>query len=180
MASAKCSCFNDANMTAKCISPAAGTAAASPPNGTNSRQRILVVDDDPLIRRINAEVLVYSGYQVDTADNGQAAWDALQQNNYDLMVTDNEMPKLSGIELIEKIKGARMELPVIMATGTLPEDKSTKPTSFQPAITLHKPYTFEELVESVKEILFAASAAARQLAPPPNWPSQRAARTVLE
>jgi len=43
----------------------------------NLPQRILVVDGDPLIRQVNSEVLFYSGYQVDAADDGAAAWDAL-------------------------------------------------------------------------------------------------------
>src|ERR1017187_6044756 len=43
----------------------------------NLRQRILVVDDDPLIRRFNSKVLMYSCYQVDAAENGAAAWNAL-------------------------------------------------------------------------------------------------------
>src|SRR5580658_9463351 len=88
---------------------------------TNPRQRILVVEDDADIRRVNTEVLIYSGYQVDAAEDGAAAWDALQLNQYDLMVTDNDMPKVTGVELIQKLQTARMAVPVIMATGTSPE-----------------------------------------------------------
>src|ERR1017187_5344654 len=62
--------------------------------------RILVVDDEPDIRRLNAEVLKSSGYEVDTAEDGKAGWQALQAvshapDSYDLLITDHNMPGLS-------------------------------------------------------------------------------------
>jgi DNA-binding response OmpR family regulator len=135
----------------------------------NPRQRILVVEDDPAIRRINTEVLIYSGYHVDAAEDGQAAWEALQLNNYDLMVTDNDMPRLTGVKLIQKLQAARMALPVIMATGGAPDELSTRYGSLQPAMVLIKPYTFDELLDAVKAILSASHQEQAETAPPPNW-----------
>src|ERR1039457_4461243 len=77
-------------MSAKNISQADDPAHAPLRPELNPRQRILVVEDDPDIRRLNTEVLSYFGYQVDAAEDGEAAWDALRQNNYDLIVTDND------------------------------------------------------------------------------------------
>ena len=134
----------------------------------NPRQRILVVEDDVDVRRMNTEVLIYSGYSVDTAEDGAAAWDAVQLNKYDLMVTDNKMPKLTGIELIEKLQAARMALPVIMATSARPEEKLSRSDLLQPAKTLIKPYTFNELLAAVKEVLYAASDSLGETAPL-NW-----------
>ena len=68
----------------------------------NLPQRILVVDGDPLIRQVNSEVLIYSGYHVDAADDGAAAWDALRVNNYDLLITDNDLPRVTGVELLRR------------------------------------------------------------------------------
>ena len=45
---------------------------------------------------MNTEVLIYSGYRVDAAEDGAAAWDALQLNKYDLVVTDNQIAKADG------------------------------------------------------------------------------------
>src|ERR1700722_8747805 len=81
------------------------------------RHRILVVEDDEDMRRLNTEVLKQFGYQVDAVEDGAIAWDTLQRNKYDLVVTDNAMPNLSGVELLRKLHAARMALPVIMATG---------------------------------------------------------------
>jgi DNA-binding response OmpR family regulator len=138
----------------------------------NPRQRILVVEDDALIRRVNTEVLTYSGYQVDSAEDGAAAWETLQLNNYDLVVTDNDMPRVTGVELIKKLQAARMALPVIMATGTVPDEQFTRYQLLQPARTLLKPYTFDELLAAVKTVLFAANEGRKEIAPPPNWAGQ--------
>ena len=72
------------------------------------RHRILVVDDEPLIRELCTELLDDPGYEVDTAENGAVAWDALQMKGYDLLITDNEMPQVSGIELVKKLQAAQM------------------------------------------------------------------------
>jgi PleD family two-component response regulator len=82
--------------------------------------RILVVDDKPAIRRLNSELLMEAGYEVDAVADGVMAWDALKRNHYDLLITDNLMPKMSGIELLEKLYAVHKFVPVIMATGTMP------------------------------------------------------------
>ena len=83
------------------------------------------------------------------------------------MVTDNDMPKVTGVELIQKIQAARMALPVIMATGALPEFH--RYGTRQPAVTLLKPYTFHELLTAVKEVLAAARDSLEEIAPARNW-----------
>jgi DNA-binding response OmpR family regulator len=70
------------------------------------RCRILLVEDDSGLLRLNAEVLKRSGYDVDAVEDGAAAWDTLQLNRYDLMVTDNKMPRVSGVELLKKLQAA--------------------------------------------------------------------------
>ena len=69
-------------------------------------RRILVVADDGDIRRLNTEALTHYGYRVDAAQDGAVAWDTLQQNGYDLMVTDNELPEVTGIDLLKKLYAA--------------------------------------------------------------------------
>jgi DNA-binding response OmpR family regulator len=141
-----------------------------PPPGrkTNLRQRILVVEDENDVRRVNTEVLTYSGYHVDSAEDGAAAWEALQLHNYDLMVTDNLMPRLTGVELMRKLHVAGVALPVIMATGTAPVELITRHNSLRPARVLLKPYSFDELLAAVKEVLLASDACLGETAPPPN------------
>jgi DNA-binding response OmpR family regulator len=120
---------------------------------SNPPDHILVVEDDSSIRRLNAQVLARSGYAVDVAVDGADAWGALGTDNYDLMITDNNMPKLTGVELLMKLHAARMNLPVIMATGKFPAEQFTSHPWLQPAAVLLKPYTIEDLLRTVKKVL---------------------------
>lgn len=146
-------------------------AGAQQQNETIPLQRILVVDDEPLIRQLNGDILVDAGFRVDTAEDGAAAWDALQQNNYHLLITDNQMPKVSGVELIEKVRVAGMVLPVIMASATLPDEGYVEHLWLQPFAMLLKPYSLTEFIGTVKAILHAAGHAGEPMALTPNWKS---------
>ena len=137
-------------MTAKYISHFNDTGCEPLQNQPNSDQRILVVEDERDLRQITAEVLIDAGYQVDVAENGRAAWDALQLTKYDLLITDQLMPKMSGVALLKKIHAARMTLPVIIATGLLPTWEFALHTWLQPVKMLPKPFSFEELLGMVK------------------------------
>src|SRR5258708_39181779 len=88
-----------------------------------SLQKILLVDDDPSILHLYAEILKSCGYRVDTALDGEAAWLKLQVENYDLVITDNCMPKMTGMDLVNVLRDANLSTPVIMSTGRPPEDK---------------------------------------------------------
>ena len=68
-------------------------------------------------------VLHRAGYHVDTAEDGAFAWQMLGVSDYDLMITDNNMPNLTGMELLKKLYAMRMALPFIMATGKMPEEE---------------------------------------------------------
>ena len=151
----------------------AGEPASAPlQSRTDPQHRILVVEDDGEIRRLNTEVLMHSGYQVVAAEDGDAAWNDLQASSYDLMVTDNDMPKVSGLELIKKLHAVRMALPVIMATGRIPTEEFERCPWLQPAATLLKPYTVDELLITVKVVLRAIKAASPPDEPTRTWENQ--------
>lgn len=117
------------------------------------RHWILVVDDDLATRQLNTIVLLHSGYAVNSAEDGAAAWEMLLKNNYDLLVTDNRMPNVTGVELLKKLRATGMILPVIMATGTVPTEAFTRQPGLKPAAMLLKPYPIAELVRTVKKVL---------------------------
>jgi len=120
---------------------------------SNPLHRILVVEDDLLILQLNTRMLKRSGYEVDGAEDGAAAWEALNAERYDLLITDNVMPKVTGVKLLEKLRAARMALPVIMATSALPTDVFIRCPWLQPNATLLKPYTGSEMLRTVKKVL---------------------------
>jgi DNA-binding NtrC family response regulator len=145
----------------------AGVPGCTPPRGRpDSCQRILVVEDEPIICRFNAEMLRRSGYEADGAADGALAWHALQVNHYDLVVTDNNMPNVSGLELIEMIHRARLFLPVIMATGTPPAVEFARRPWLHPAAVLIKPYTSGELLETVENVLGMPAPTRKMVASP--------------
>lgn len=127
---------------------------------TNSPDHILVVDDDLLFRRLHTGLLLRSGYEVDAVADSAAAWQALITDGYDLVITDNNLPDASGVELLKKLRSAHMALPVIMATGTSPREEFTGQPWLQPAATLLKPYTAEEMLRAVKKVLREAGSTA--------------------
>jgi DNA-binding response OmpR family regulator len=133
-----------------------GSSHAGEPGGLPADQeskshskRILVVDDDSVIRCFYRDTLVRCGYHVDIAVDGAAGAAALQAASYDLLITDNNMPKVSGVELIQKLRSNKMTLPIIMASGTAP----AAGVEIHLAATLVKPFTHEELLVTVKKVL---------------------------
>jgi DNA-binding response OmpR family regulator len=151
------------------------SAGASVPSPANSSHRILVVDDDSDLCRFYAEALARPGYQVDAAEDGAAGWEALQANNYNLLITEHSLPKLTGVELIRKLRSARMAVPVVMATVRLPTQELVLDPSLQLAALLPKPFYVSELLETVRSVLRAADSACEQIAPPPGRQSQPSA-----
>jgi DNA-binding response OmpR family regulator len=139
---------------------------------TNPPPRILVVEDDPAILQLSTSVLSLSGYEVDAATNGAVAWQALNTKIYDLMITDNNMPELSGVELLQKLRAAGMVLPVILATGLPPTEEFARQPWLKPAATLLKPFTFEQMLRTVENLLRATDHPGAQPEPLPSWRSQ--------
>jgi len=135
---------------------------------TNPRQRILVVEDDDDVRRFNFEVLIRSGYNVDAAEDGAAGWDALQLEDYHLLITDNDMPKVSGVDLVKKLHSAHKLVPVIMAAGTSPQEELNRHPWLQIEAMLLKPYTIEQLLATVDNVLRVADG----VGPLPDWKSR--------
>lgn len=114
--------------------------------------RILVADDDESCRDLFTFMLSRDGYLVAAVADGQAAWDALQQRNYDLLVTDNEMPRLTGLGLVHRIHEAGMTLPVVMASATAFSEPSPVPGSPVIAV-LSKPFYLHDLTDTVRRAL---------------------------
>jgi CheY-like chemotaxis protein len=137
---------------------------------SNSRQRILVVEDERDLRQITAEGLTDAGYQVDVAEDGAAAWTALQIYQYDLLFTDQFMPKVSGVELLKKIHESRITLSVIMATGFLPTWEFALHPCLQPVKMLLKPYSFGKLLGMVKNVLSKTASVGDDIPLPPLPP----------
>lgn len=120
---------------------------------------ILYADDDAVSRRAGQLILRRSGHRVDIAADGAEAWSALCDGNYDLLITDNRMPRLSGFELIRKVRRARMMVPIIMASGSLDELPVDELLWLECGPLLPKPFTPEQLLSAVSEVARARASA---------------------
>ena len=129
------------------------SSAASNLEQSNSSRRILVVDDDNDVRQLSVDVLIDSGYEVEAAKDGAAGWEALQTYDFDLVITDNKMPRMTGIDMLERLRAARMTVPVIMATSHLPTHEFVGKPWLRPDATLQRPFTNDDLLETVKRVL---------------------------
>ena len=119
----------------------------------NSRHRILVVDDASSVRQLKVDLLVDCGYDVEEARDGVGGWEALQASHFDLVVTDNTMPRMTGVEMIEKLRSARMTVPVIMATGLMPVFVFARKPWLKPDAALTMPFSNDEFLAAVKSLL---------------------------
>jgi len=126
-------------------------------------QRILVVEGEHDLRQLMAEALTDAGYQVDVAEDGATAWSVLQLFKYDLLITNQFMPKLSGVELLRKIHTADMILPIIMATGFLPTWEFILHPCLKPVKMLLKPYSSQKLLGMVKNVLHTSGSAGLEI-----------------
>ena len=115
--------------------------------------RILYVDDEPSLRRFGELVLLRSGFAVDTAADGEEAWEALRSREYDLLVTDNHMPNLTGLELIGKVGAAGLRLPIILASSIVNTLTKHDLPLFECGALLAKPFTPNQLVSAVHDLL---------------------------
>ncbi len=116
-------------------------------------KRILLVDDDIFMCQLYCGVLIHAGYEVEAAADGAAGWDALQAGQYDLLITDNSMPKVTGIEMVRMLRCRDTALPVIMASGVAPLEEMKRYPELKISAILLKPYSVEEMLATVKEVL---------------------------
>lgn len=117
------------------------------------RLRILVADDDVYTRELNAGVLIRSGYEVDTVADGAAAWRALDGERYDLLITDQRMPRVTGLELVQKLRSEDMTLPVILTSELEPVDDLKRFPGLIIDAVVKKPCTLEDLLQAVRRVL---------------------------
>jgi len=83
----------------------------------NSDYRILVVDDEPMIREILRETLEQEGHRVAEAENGKVAFDRIHSEQFDLILTDVKMPVMDGFTLMKNLGDLTDEIPVIVITS---------------------------------------------------------------
>lgn len=122
-------------------------------------QKILVVDDDPVVATSFNRVLTNKGYVVITAQNAREALTKLQNGGYDLVFTDIKMPGMDGLELAEQVKARRPWTPVVIITGYGTEANEARAKAAGVTAFLQKPLSPEMIEDSAAAALEGPRAA---------------------
>ncbi len=114
--------------------------------------RVLIVDDEPFNVEILLEYLEDSGYELDTAEDGQEAWEKLEAapDHFDVVILDRMMPRMNGMEVLARLKAhpVMQSIPVILQTALAAEDEILEGMQAGAWYYLTKPFD-EELLRSV-------------------------------
>ncbi len=121
---------------------------------TSQNPRVLVVDDDPNLLRMLRRGLTLAGYDVDAAEDGDAALRALRETSPDLLVLDVMLPEpIDGLEIARRLRQSGSDLPILMLTAR--DQVADKVAGFASGADdyLAKPFAFEELLARVGALL---------------------------
>jgi len=118
-----------------------------------SKNRILIVDDEQIIREVLVERLTSLGYDCDTAANAAGALKKIRAAIYELVLSDISMPGGDGISLLRQIKSEQPTLDVIMVTGVVDVDTAVRSIRLGASDYLSKPFNLEEVVITVERTL---------------------------
>ncbi len=122
-------------------------------SGFEGSARVLWVDDEEMIRNLGKERLEMLNYSTDVATSGEEALSMLQNNQYDLMITDVGMPNMSGWQLAEKINGNYPEMKIAVVTGWGADVSSEEKEKYGVGYVLGKPIDMKQLKKMVTELL---------------------------
>lgn len=117
---------------------------------------VLVVDDDPDIRRFLADSLDALGYRFLQAENGPAGLKALDENRPDIILVDYAMPGMTGAEVARVARQKRPDLPIVFASGYA-DTAAIEAVACPEAIKLRKPFRLDELQAALGAALHTSS-----------------------
>lgn len=116
-------------------------------------QCVLIVDDDQPVRQLMAAVISGGGYASLQAQDGAEALQIAERNRIDLVVTDIDMPGISGLELIRVLRGRGLADRSLIVTGSGGYLSPTSPGFEVPVPCLAKPFRPEQLLANVRALL---------------------------
>jgi DNA-binding NtrC family response regulator len=114
--------------------------------------RILVVDDEDIIRESLSFILKKEGYTVEEASDGKAAYEKIIEESFDVVITDLEMPKMGGIDLLENISKASSRTSVLIITAYGSLDTAIEALRHGATDYILKPVEFEEIILKLRRI----------------------------
>src|SRR5258706_8011774 len=115
--------------------------------------RILLVDDEPHVRRMLQRCLTRAGFDTVEVSDGQAALDLLRSESFDLVVCDVQMPIMTGIELLEALRNEGLDVPVVLVSGSLEVPDASTAQELGAFDFFKKPFSLAELQQAARRAL---------------------------
>ncbi len=121
----------------------------------NTNMRVLIVDDFSTMRRIIKNILRQLGFtNIIEADDGSAAWEILNKDQVDFIISDWNMPQMTGIELLRKVRASEefADLPFLMVTAEAQQENIIEAVQAKVSNYIVKPFTAETLGQKIDKI----------------------------
>jgi len=133
-------------------------------DATPTQARILVADDDPHMQQAIKACLSRGNYSFTIVSNGLAALEQLEHDSFDLVITDQQMPQMSGLELLNTLQKRSIETPVIMITAYGTITQAVEAMQYGAADFIAKPFSAGDLERIVARVLLPEARVSRQRA----------------
>jgi len=114
--------------------------------------RVLVVEDEKALAKAIEKILMKNGYMVDVVHDGQEAYDYISLGDYDVILLDVMLPKLSGFEIVKKVRAEKISTPILMLTAKSQVDDKVKGLDLGADDYLAKPFDRKELLARLRSI----------------------------
>ena len=115
--------------------------------------KVLIVDDEELLRTMINDFLTMLDYEVIEAENGDEAFDKTLSENPDIIISDINMPSMGGIELLKKVKKLERKIPVILITGVSIEKAREEAEKYEADGFFSKPFKMKVLISRIEELI---------------------------
>jgi two-component system chemotaxis response regulator CheY len=99
-----------------------------------------------------------AGYEVKCAGDGEEGWSYLVEEHFDVLITDNNLPRLTGLALIRRLRTTDHRIPILLISGQIPWQAPGLDLLLTPGIALEKPFSMARLTESVRNVMHSAAA----------------------
>lgn len=119
----------------------------------NKEKKLLLVEDDSLMLEVLKELLSDSGVSVDTSVNGAEGFQKFSENNYDLIISDIQMPVLNGVEFLKKVRSKDSRSPKFMLLTGYSTYKNEEVFKLGANSLMNKPFEFDDLINEVQKLL---------------------------
>jgi EAL domain-containing protein (putative c-di-GMP-specific phosphodiesterase class I) len=122
-----------------------------PPRAAASQKSVLIVDDDEALARVLSKVLTAAGYEVSTAHDGTVAVEAIVRRTFDVILSDIELPGMTGIDLLRVVRAYDLDVPLILMTGAPTVATAVEAVALGALQYLQKPFPNDVLLKAVEQ-----------------------------